>query len=179
MTQARFSVPDARLLGAISAGGVLGALARYGAGFAFPHGAGDFGWATFGVNTLGCLLIGIVVAGVTSAEWAGRLARPFLVTGVLGGFTTFSTYIVDVQRALVAGAPRTALIYAAATLAAALAAALAGVRIGEAGFARVAVPATVGARAASPAAAEPPEDACGSGADGAAAGENADEGEVA
>jgi len=46
---------------------------------------------------------------------------------VLGGFTTFSAYIVDVQRALVAGAPRVALLYAAATLVAALAAAWTGV----------------------------------------------------
>jgi len=50
---------------------------------------------------------------------------------VLGGNTTFSTYIVDIQRALVAGAPRTALLYGAATLVGALAAAWAGMRIGD------------------------------------------------
>lgn len=141
MAREESTMPDARLLGAISAGGVLGALARYGLGLAFPHEAGAFGWATFGINVFGCLLIGIVVAGVTSAERVHRLARPFLVTGVLGGFTTFSTYIVDMQRALAAGEARTALLYGAATLVVALAAAWAGVRIGEALFARPGEPA--------------------------------------
>ena len=74
-------------------------------------------------------LIGIVAAVAAESRRAPLLTRPFLVTGVLGGFTTFSAYIVDVQRALVAGAPRVALLYAAATLVAALAAAWTGVRL--------------------------------------------------
>ena len=48
------------------------------------------------------------------------LARPFFGVGVLGGFTTFSTYAVDIQQALVAGAPGTALAYLAATVLGAL-----------------------------------------------------------
>jgi fluoride exporter len=122
-------MPDARLLAAVSAGGVLGALARYGLQHAFPHASSAFGWATFAINVAGCLLIGIVVAVAAESRGAPRLTRPFLVTGVLGGFTTFSTYIVDVQQALVAGAPRTALLYGAVTLLAALAAAWTGVRL--------------------------------------------------
>jgi fluoride exporter len=159
MAQNEMSMLDARLLGAVSAGGVLGALARYGLQLAFPHGAAAFGWATFGINVAGCLLIGVVVAGVTSSERVHRLARPFLVTGVLGGFTTFSTYIVDIQRALVAGAPRTALLYGAATLVVALAAAWAGVRTGEAVFARLGAPAMMMPAAAEPSADAPPPDA--------------------
>jgi CrcB protein len=120
-------MPDVRLLAAISAGGVLGALGRYGLQCAFPHGASAFGWTTLAINVVGCLLVGIVAAVAAESRRAPRLTRPFLVTGVLGGFTTFSTYIVDVQRALVAGAPRVALLYAAATLVAALAAAWTGV----------------------------------------------------
>ena len=122
-------MPDVRLLAAISAGGVLGALARYGLQSVFPHGASAVGWTTLAINVAGCLLIGIVTAVAAESRRAPRLTRPFLVTGVLGGFTTFSTYIVDVQRALAAGAPREALLYAAATLVAALAAAWTGVRL--------------------------------------------------
>jgi CrcB protein len=69
---------------------------------------------------------------IAAAPGTHRLVRPFLVTGVLGGYTTFSTYVVDIQRALVAGAPRTALLYGAATLAGSLAAAWAGMRAGDA-----------------------------------------------
>jgi len=122
---------DVRLLAAVSGGGALGALARYGLQTAFPHTAGQFAWATLSVNVSGCLLIGIIAVLIASAPSTHRLVRPFLVTGVLGGYTTFSTYIVDIQRALVAGAPRTALLYGAATLAAALAAGWAGMRIGD------------------------------------------------
>ena len=55
-----------------------------------------------------------------------RLVRPFLGVGVLGGYTTFSTYIVDIHQAASAGAPWTALAYLAATLISALLAVWAG-----------------------------------------------------
>ncbi|MFE9655152.1 CrcB family protein [Micromonospora sp. NPDC006431] len=109
----------ATVLGAIAAGGVLGALARGGLQAAFPHPPTGFPWATFGVNVTGCLLIGVLMA-VLTARPAGPLVRPFLGVGVLGGYTTFSTYVVDVQRAVAAGAPGTALAYLAATLVGAL-----------------------------------------------------------
>jgi CrcB protein len=48
------------------------------------------------------------------------LLRPFLGVGVLGGFTTFSTYVVDIQQAITAAAATTGLAYLAATLVAAL-----------------------------------------------------------
>lgn len=113
----------------VSAGGVLGALARYGLTSAFPASPGRFDWAVFAINVSGCFLIGIVVVLVTESRRAHHLLRPFLATGILGGFTTFSTYIVGIQRSLIAGAPHTALLYAAATAVAALAAAWAGIRL--------------------------------------------------
>ena len=118
------------VLSVISAGGVLGATARYGLGVAFPAIPGRFPWATFGVNATGCLLIGVLMVLITEV-WAGRrLVRPFLGVGVLGGFTTFSTYVVDAQRLVEAGAARTALVYLGGTLFAALAATWAGLMIG-------------------------------------------------
>ena len=119
-------------LAVISAGGVLGALARYGLQSAYPSPARGFGWATFGINVSGCLLIGIVIVFATESRRVHRLLRPFLATGVLGGFTTFSTYIVGMQHQLSAGAARTALAYGAGTALAALVAAWAGVRLANA-----------------------------------------------
>ncbi|MDH2425983.1 CrcB family protein [Sphaerisporangium sp. TRM90804] len=113
-------------LAAVSAGGALGALARHGITAAFPAPPGAFAWATFAVNVSGCLLIGALMAAVTDVWRAPPLARPFLGVGVLGGYTTFSAYVADVQRALSAGRPGTALAYLAATLVTALAAVWAG-----------------------------------------------------
>jgi CrcB protein len=116
-------------LGAISAGGVLGALARYGVSVAFPHRPDTFGWATWSVNVAGCLLIGVLMVAITEVWRAHRLVRPFLGVGVLGGFTTFSTYIVEAQQAIEAGAAGTGLLYLAATLAGALVAVYAGAKL--------------------------------------------------
>ncbi|WBB80937.1 CrcB family protein [Micromonospora sp. WMMD882] len=116
----------AATLGAIAAGGMLGALARAGAQAAVPHRPTGFPWATFGVNALGCLLIGALMVLLTRV-WGGRwLLRPFLAVGALGGFTTFSAYAVEAQQAVRAGAPAVALAYLTGTLVAALAAARAG-----------------------------------------------------
>ncbi|MFI6736526.1 fluoride efflux transporter CrcB [Nonomuraea sp. NPDC050451] len=114
------------VLAAIAAGGALGALGRYGLQSALPSGPADFPWATFLVNVSGCLLIGVLMVVITEVRPAHRLARPFLGVGVLGGYTTFSTYAVDIQRAVAAGAALTGLVYLAVTLVAALAAVVTG-----------------------------------------------------
>ena len=123
------------VLAVIAVGGAIGSLARYGLLYAFPHPPGRFGWAAFAVNASGCLIIGILMVLITEARPAHRLVRPFLATGVLGGYTSFSTYVVDTQRALLAGAPEVALLYAAGTMAAAVAAAWAGIRFTRLGAA--------------------------------------------
>lgn len=115
------------VLGVISAGGVIGALGRYGLATALPHAPGHFPWATFVTNVSGCLLIGILMVLVTEVWSAHRLIRPFLGVGVLGGYTTFSTYTGEIQQLVAAGAARTALVYLAGTLAAALAAVYLGI----------------------------------------------------
>ncbi len=117
------------VLAAISAGGVVGALARYGLSVAFPHEPRGFPWATFATNVSGCLLIGVLMV-LISEVWAGRrLLRPFLGVGVLGGYTTFSTYVVEIQRGVAAGAAATGLLYLAATMLAALLAVWAGTAV--------------------------------------------------
>jgi fluoride exporter len=117
------------VLAVISAGGVAGALVRYGLVEAFPPAAQGFVWATFGINVSGCLLIGALMVLVSDVWPTRRLLRPFLGTGVLGGYTTFSTYIVDIQHLLAIGAARTALAYLAGTLLTALAAVYAGITL--------------------------------------------------
>jgi CrcB protein len=114
------------VLSVISLGGALGALARAGLGNAFPAGTSAFPWATFAINVSGCLLIGVLMVLVTEVWASQRLVRPFFGVGVLGGYTTFSTYVVDIQRLVDAGAGGTALAYLAATVVAALAATYAG-----------------------------------------------------
>ncbi|WP_078857249.1 CrcB family protein [Streptomyces sp. NBRC 109706] len=85
------------LYGAVAAGGALGALARFGAGRLWPTATGAFPWTTLAVNTVGCLLIGCLMVAATGLWPARPLLRPFAGTGVLGGFTTFSTYAVDAR----------------------------------------------------------------------------------
>jgi CrcB protein len=81
---------------------MIGALARHTISAAFPHAAGSFDWATLAVNAAGCALIGMLMVAFTEVWRPHRLALPFLGVVVLGGFTTFSVYVIDVQHALAA-----------------------------------------------------------------------------
>jgi CrcB protein len=110
------------VLGAIAAGGALGASARVGLGTAFPVAPSGFPWTIFVINVVGCLLIGALMVLVIEVWPARRLVRPFLGVGVLGGFTTFSTYVVEIEQLLDAGAVAVALAYLGGTVIAALAA---------------------------------------------------------
>ncbi len=117
------------VLGVIALGGGLGSLARYGLATALPAQPGHFPWATFGTNVGGCFLIGVLMVIVTEVWAAHRLVRPFLGVGFLGGFTTFSTYAVEIHGLLRPGTVGVAFAYLAGTLAAAVLAVLAGVRL--------------------------------------------------
>lgn len=123
----------AAVLGSVAAGGVIGSVARYGLIEAVPRQPDAFPWATFAVNVLGCFAIGVLLAVLSPRSHP--LLRPFLGTGILGGFTTFSTYAVETEQ-LIAHRPVVAVLYFFGTLVAALAA----VRLGEAAAATVAGP---------------------------------------
>lgn len=80
----------------IAAGGALGALARYGlAGLVQRHAGPAFPAGTFAVNVLGCLLFGLVAGLATDRAALPPSTRPFVLIGLLGGFTTFSTYAYE------------------------------------------------------------------------------------
>jgi len=105
------------VLAAIAVGGVLGAESRYGMQVAIPPGDSGFPWSTLLVNLSGCLLIGVLMAVLAGLAAPHRLLRPFLGVGVLGGYTTFSTFVVDVEHLVVADRPGAAGSYLLATLA--------------------------------------------------------------
>jgi CrcB protein len=117
---------------AAALGGVLGALARWGVGRALPSPAGGWPWATLLVNVTGCALIGVLLPVLLARFPAHPWLRPFLVTGVLGGYTTFSTFAVDAVRLVDDGAAGTAVGYVAASVVGGLLAVVAGLAAGRA-----------------------------------------------
>lgn len=106
-----------RALGVVALGGALGASARYGLAEQFPG-----IWTVLVINVAGSLLLGILAAMLSP----DRLLRLFLGVGVLGGFTTFSTFAVDA----VGEDGMRAALYVVATLLPALAAARCGMFLG-------------------------------------------------
>jgi fluoride exporter len=127
------------LLPVIAVGGALGSLARWGLAEAFPHAADEVAWGTVIANLVGSLLLGLLMAFVLDVWSHRRYVRPFLGVGVLGGFTTFSTYELDTRGLLAAGRPLVALAYAGGSLLGALVAVVAGVVVGRAIIDRVRV----------------------------------------
>lgn len=93
----------------IGCGGFLGAVLRYGlAGWVQSANTGSFPWGTLAVNVLGCFAIGLVVQ---FAEIRGILdpsVKAFLLIGVLGAFTTFSTFSHESVTLLLEGDGRLA-----------------------------------------------------------------------
>lgn len=117
--------PLVPLLLVVAVGGALGSLARYAVAEAMPHGRSSLPVATLLVNVVGCLLLGLLVGARRFARWL----RPFLGTGVLGGFTTFSAFALETDR-LLDRAPAVALLYVALSLLLGLGAASLGLRLG-------------------------------------------------
>ncbi|HWE91320.1 MAG TPA: fluoride efflux transporter CrcB [Pseudonocardiaceae bacterium] len=118
---------SARLLGVIAVGGSLGALARYGISQWLPTTPGHFPWGTLLINLFGCFCIGVLMVLITEVWSAHPLLRPFLGVGVLGGFTTFSTYANEVRGLLRPGLVPVAFGYLGGTVLGAVVAAIGGV----------------------------------------------------
>jgi CrcB protein len=110
----------------VAAGGVLGVLARYGIGRATMHTEALI-WTTVGINIAGSFLLGLLVAG----EWFSRDVREGLGVGFLGGFTTFSTFSVQVVLETEGGRSGTAAVYVVASVVGGIAAAALGYWLGR------------------------------------------------
>jgi len=96
---------------AVALGGAVGALGRAGIAATLTTGT-SFPWHTFAANIIGSVAIGLIWAVLSRAE-AASLWSAFLITGVLGGFTTFSTFSLDTVLLFEQGAWLTALGYVA------------------------------------------------------------------
>ncbi len=115
----------------ICLGGAVGTAARYGVqvwaraalGPAFP-------WGTLAVNLIGSFLIAVIMTVGLEAEAMSVTTRMTLVTGVMGGFTTYSSFNNETVTYLEAGLPARAALNVAVTVAVCLAAGFAGVRLG-------------------------------------------------
>jgi CrcB protein len=114
-----------------AAGGVLGALTRWGVAEALPHPTGSWPWATLLVNVTGCLALGLLITALFARYPDRPWLRPFLGTGVLGGYTTFSTFAVDAVVLADAGAVGTAVGYVVASVVGGVLAAGTGVVLGR------------------------------------------------
>lgn len=126
------------VLVAVSAGGALGALARFGITVALPAEPDRWPWATFVTNVTGCLAIGVLMVVVLEVTGAHRLVRPFLGPGLLGGFTTFSAYALETRTLVADGHGGLAAAYVVTSLLTGLMAVWAGARAVRALVARVA-----------------------------------------
>ena len=117
------------LLPSIALGGAAGSLARWGVdqvvtGSSYP-------WATFLINVSGCLLIGVLMAFVLDVWAHRRYLRPLLGVGFLGGFTTFSTFVLETRGLAASSHSLLAIGYVVASTAAGFLAALAGLAGGR------------------------------------------------
>ena len=117
---------------AVAAGGALGAVARFLVSFgAEPLLGYWFPFGTFIVNVIGSLALGVLIQ-LTSLAWSPSAeVRAFLVVGVLGAFTTFSTFSVETVTLLQQGQARLALFNMAIQLGLGLAAAACGLTLGK------------------------------------------------
>jgi CrcB protein len=81
----------------VGSGGFVGAILRYGMSGLVQSGAplSTFPWGTLAVNLLGCLLIGLIAGLVDSRQLLTPEVRIFVLIGVLGGFTTYSTFAYE------------------------------------------------------------------------------------
>lgn len=124
---------DPRRVALVFVGGATGATLRAGIGAVAATGAGQFPWGTFFANVSGALLLGFlseVLLGLVRDERRRQSVLLTLGTGLLGGYTTYSSFAVE-TAALLTTAPWLAVAYAVGSVAAGFAAALAGWALGR------------------------------------------------
>jgi len=111
----------------VALGGAVGSVARYGAYRLWPVAGGGWPVATLTVNVLGSFAIGLLYMYVAARGGSADNARLFWMTGVLGGFTTYSAFALETA---LLGFSLTAVAYVAATVIGCLLAAILGIKIG-------------------------------------------------
>lgn len=113
----------------VAAGATLGTLLRASLGHAFPHMPGEWPWATFTINLAGSFVLAALLESLAHAGpdtgWR-RAVRLGVGTGVIGGFTTYSTYVVEIDRLAQSGHALAGAAYALVSVLAGLVAAALG-----------------------------------------------------
>ena len=118
------------LILAVAAGGAVGAVARYLTGAAMTQLLGQ-GWpyGTFAVNIAGSLLMGMLIEATAPVWSLSAEMRALLITGVLGAFTTFSTFSLDAVTLWQRGQQELAGLYVAGSVVLGIGSLLAGMRL--------------------------------------------------
>ena len=106
---------------------MLGAAARFKLSEAIPTRTGHFPWATFWTNLSGSFLLGFLLVVLLERFPPTRYVRPFLATGILGAYTTMSTYTVETALLIKDAHAATAALYGVGSLAAGVFLAYAGI----------------------------------------------------
>jgi fluoride exporter len=114
--RARSSRTRPSVLLAVALGATLGAPARYGMAQVIHVAAGTFPWATFVTNVSGSFALGLFMAFVLERFPPSRYLRPFVATGFLGAYTTYSTFAVESDLLVKDGHAAIGLLYAGASL---------------------------------------------------------------
>ena len=119
------------MLAIVALGGALGAPARYGLAQLIHVAPGRFPWATFATNVSGSFALGLVLALLIERFPPTLYLRPFVATGFLGAYTTYSTFAVETDVLVKDGHAALAAAYVAASLVCGLVAAGLGIRAGR------------------------------------------------
>jgi CrcB protein len=120
-----------RDLAAVAAGGAVGAVLRYLVGKAMgPQADASVPWHTFVVNLTGAFVLGALIAVAARHGWPGWW-RPFLAVGILGGYTTFSTYAIESVELVLRGQGTLGVAYGFGTVALGMLAGWLGLIVGR------------------------------------------------
>lgn len=120
-----------RVLAAVAAGGALGGPVRYGLGLGFTTAPHTFPVTTFVINVTGSFILALLMVFILDIWPPTAYVRPFFCVGFLGAYTTFSTWMVDTDRLIAAGAYSTAAVNLLLSLAAGIAATSLGLSVGR------------------------------------------------
>lgn len=125
-TAKRLRAPD---LAVVAAGGVVGASLRYAFARALPTASGSFPWATLLTNGSGSFVLGVVLAWTLHRPTIDPRVRLFIATGIIGAFTTMSTYAVETCLLVRDGHAWSAALYASTSVIIGVTAAWVGTRV--------------------------------------------------
>lgn len=100
----------------VACGGAIGACLRYGAGLLIARPMSLFPWATWSINVLGCFLAGVFFALSQRYPALQNETRLFVMVGIFGGFTTFSSFGLETFQLIRQGQMNIAVMYSLSSM---------------------------------------------------------------